>query len=610
MKLKKIISFVTTAIFCVTSSSISFADTSYNTENVVNLKNFLLQCGTTDLSEKDYDINDSGVLNVFDYCLLQRDLMSDCGEIDKTGFITADGRILKDEMGETYIIQGMAFGNNVWSNPEIPPENQHHTEESYKELSEMGFNSVRFYLNYGLFESDDNPYTYKETGFEWLDKNIEQAKKYGIRLILNMHYPQGGYQSQGNGDELWLNEENQKRLTALWTEIAKRYSDEPAILGYGIVNEPVVAVKESSEDGLKKWQKLAQEITDSIRSVDPNHIVFVEKMCAVKYTDTNLAEWKIFNEENNYVRIDDDNIVYEFHYYEPHMYTHQGFSWANTTDYDYTYPDETIVMSYNSEWAAGTFNGDRADISDNEWQYLESSFMTIDDKSYSMLGLVFQARELGVGGKVYADNLKIDEYDKNGEFIKTVYYDDFSNDNQFYFWSADNSGDGFISKSIGFDDNTSLCIIDTTDDANFGKNNIVTVYGHKYKASGYFKVENVQTGAQIMPRADAWSTESLYVLNKEYLEYTLLENIKFSTENNVPVYCGEFGAGTNCFDNERGGVQWVSDVIDIFIENNISFNYHTYHEENFGLYQNSSLYQPEKRNDALYDLFVSKLVEQ
>ena len=71
----------------------------------------------------------------------------------------------------------MAFGNNVWSNPSYPPENLHHTEESYKELADMGFNSVRFYINYGLFESDSNPYTYNEKGFEWLDKNISQAKK-------------------------------------------------------------------------------------------------------------------------------------------------------------------------------------------------------------------------------------------------------------------------------------------------------------------------------------------------------------------------------------------------------------------------------------------------
>ncbi|MBR4306279.1 MAG: cellulase family glycosylhydrolase [Ruminiclostridium sp.] len=232
-------------------------------------------------------------------------------EDEDVGFITVDGKLLRDENNKEYIIKGIAFGNNVWANPETPPENRHHTEESYKELAELDFNSVRFYLNYGLFESDDNPYVYNEAGFEWLDKNIAQAKKYGIKLLLNMHYPQGGYQSQGAGNALWLYKENQNRLTALWTEIARRYSDEPTILGYGIVNEPVVAIQtDNPADALKLWQKVAQQITNGIRTVDNNHLIFVEKMCAVSYANTGKVEWGNFNDENNYVRINDANVVY------------------------------------------------------------------------------------------------------------------------------------------------------------------------------------------------------------------------------------------------------------------------------------------------------------
>ena len=60
-----------------------------------------------------------------------------------------------------------------------------------------------------------------------------------------------------------------------------------------------------------------------------------------------------------------------------------------------------------------------------------------------------------------------------------------------------------------------------------------------------------------------------------------------SIDNNVPVYCGEFRAGINCFSENRGGEQWVSDVIDICFQYGINFNYHTYHENSFGLYTNS-----------------------
>ena len=186
------------------------------TGEIAGLQAFLL--GNSETGGADY--NGDGVVDGMDLTLL-RQKAGASGEIQDgyTGFIHADGKQLVDEDGKPYTIKGMAFGNEVWSNPSAEPT-RHHDAESYQELAEMGFDSVRFYLNYGLFESDSNPYTYREEGFAWLDKNIAWAKAAGIRLVLNMHYPQGGYQSQGDGTALWTEPENQKRLCALWTEIA------------------------------------------------------------------------------------------------------------------------------------------------------------------------------------------------------------------------------------------------------------------------------------------------------------------------------------------------------------------------------------------------------
>ena len=161
-------------------------------------------------------------------------------------FVHAEGRKIIGTDGKELHIQGMALGNNVWSNPSSP-DLSHHSESTYKELSEMGFNCVRFYINYGLFESDVNPYHYKKSGFDWLDKNIRWAKKYGMGIIINMHYPQGKYQSNGEGLELWTKKSNQDRLTALWKKIARRYADEPTVWGYGLINEPVVPMKDTME---------------------------------------------------------------------------------------------------------------------------------------------------------------------------------------------------------------------------------------------------------------------------------------------------------------------------------------------------------------------------
>ncbi len=118
----------------------------------------------------------------------------DAKKLSADDFVHAEGRYIIGTDGEKLEIRGMALGNSVWSNLTTPNLN-HHTEKSYKELSEMGFNCVRFYLNYDLFENDNDPYKYKESGFKWIDKNIKWAKKYNMGIILNMHCSQGGYQS-------------------------------------------------------------------------------------------------------------------------------------------------------------------------------------------------------------------------------------------------------------------------------------------------------------------------------------------------------------------------------------------------------------------------------
>ncbi|HEY1405592.1 MAG TPA: cellulase family glycosylhydrolase, partial [Spirochaetota bacterium] len=112
-------------------------------------------------------------------------------------YIQTDGTLLRDPSGKQFLIKGVSFGNHVWTNPETSSWFTEHSALDYGRIKGMGFNAVRFYINYGLFESDADPYKYKQSGFDWLDKNIADARASGIYLVINMHYPQGGFQSNG-----------------------------------------------------------------------------------------------------------------------------------------------------------------------------------------------------------------------------------------------------------------------------------------------------------------------------------------------------------------------------------------------------------------------------
>ena len=145
---------------------------------------------------------------------------------ENSPFVKAEGAVFVLN-GEPYEIQSVAVainGGNVME------------EDDYRVISELGFNAVRLHWDYSLLESDSNPYIYLDSGWELLDTQISYAKKHDVKVIINMHFPQGGYQSSGQGTALWTEEENQNRLVEMWGAIAERYAGDETVLGLSLIH--------------------------------------------------------------------------------------------------------------------------------------------------------------------------------------------------------------------------------------------------------------------------------------------------------------------------------------------------------------------------------------
>lgn len=514
---------------------------------------------------------------------------------EENPFIHVQGNQVVDAEGSEYTIRGMAFGNEVWSNPSLPSD-KHHNVLSYKELADMGFNSVRFYLNYGLFEDDERPYEYKEEGFDWIDKNIKWAKMYGIKLILNMHYPQGGYQSQGNGMELWTDSENQKRLIALWQEIVKRYAEEDCIIGYGLINEPYAPLLETEEKSVEQVQDLMQRITDAIREVDENHIVFIERACAFKNMTTGEGLWL-----NMPFLIEDNNVVYEFHDYSPHSFTHQDTDWAGTAGKVVIYPsDAMIAEDYVSYWV--DFEGAQYQYSEGDWRYFKSEKVS-RSQAYNIAAITFQAVNIGKENTVYLDDVTITEYDESGVVTREITYSMNKEDcSDFSFWASDGVGKVGFEPSVGRTEVGCLYINGTTSDANAAGLKFELKEGMSYTISGWVNLYGVSDTKTVIPRLDFSLAGSVYSLDYDYLESMFLDNMEFYTEHDVPVYVGEFGCVAKSF-GERGGEQWVEDMLTIFNKYGVGYNYHSYHEGSFGLHMGGDELSQSPINQLLAEVF-------
>jgi hypothetical protein len=263
-------------------------------------------------------------------------------------FLHAVGRGLVDGVGRPVILKGVCFGNLVWSNPTSPPRS-HHAEADLAWLAGLGVNAIRFYLDDLLFEDPAAPGVYKPAAWAWLDQNFAWARAHGIYLVLNLHVPPGGFQSNGGGGALWRERENRDRLVALWRAIAERYRDEPALAGYDLLNEPVTATSAA------EWEHLARRTAAAIRERDPRHALFVERTNAVIGSGPSPDWNENRNGEMNFFLLDDTNVVYEFHFYKPMAFTHQGADWIPVLRGVHTrYPGPF------KDWDGVTKIGDRA----------------------------------------------------------------------------------------------------------------------------------------------------------------------------------------------------------------------------------------------------------
>ncbi|MGN1339370.1 MAG: glycoside hydrolase family 5 protein [Oscillospiraceae bacterium] len=500
-----------------------------------------------------------------------------------TGFWHTEGSSIVSPLGETAVLCGMGFGNDVWESS-LADVGLHHNEDSFRELSELSFNSVRFLLNYRWFEDDSEPYSYKQEGFDYIDKSIALAKKYGIGLVLNMHYPQGGYQSQGSGTALWTDQENQSRLSALWGEIARRYADEPEIIGYGIVNEPVVPEKATLEETVGQCRSLVQRCTDEIRRCDSRHMIFAERVAAVQDIATGEMLWEKYTAEKLWYLIDDPNVVYESHFYEPSDFTHQN------ADAPAEYPSDQPYADYINYWV-----GCQPAQTEGSGYYETDFFQRTDE--YNLFSPVLHT--WGVGqGEVWFDDVVVTEYSADGG-SQVVWEEDFSGGGDFAGeWSSDGSG----SYRLG----GGFCTVSGANaDYVLTLRSFELKEGCRYKVSGHIS-GNIPAGCTADIRADFALAENIYT-GRELIFSRLSEITDFSEKNNVPVYLGEFGADAESFKEDRGGEHWVEDVLDYCTENGLSFSYHAYHEPMFGFYPEDTSSLPQHCNEELARLFADKL---
>jgi aryl-phospho-beta-D-glucosidase BglC (GH1 family) len=282
------------------------------------------------------------------------------------------------------------------------------TEADFKNIKQMGANTVRIPFNSKLVE--ESPYVYSKEGLSYLQKALLWADKHGLKVILDLHAAIGAQNHDWHGDSdgralLWENKSYRERTYSLWEFIADNVKDSPALLGYDILNEPVL---DKSKTG--KVKDLYKNIIKSIRSVDKEHTIFLEGNLWAQQID--------FLEELIY-----DKISISIHAYLPLTYTFNltpfqkypgKLDEENWDDkkmkaylkpyYDYSKKNkvEIYVGEFGINWRGGFYG---------ELKYLDSILKTFDSYGFGYTYWTYKA----VANSLFPDGIY--QYHPDCKFI-------------------------------------------------------------------------------------------------------------------------------------------------------------------------------------------------
>lgn len=190
-------------------------------------------------------------------------------------------------------------------------------EEDIRRLSTWGLDHLRLPMDYNVLREENG--TFKKDGFDYVKRAVEWCRKYGLNVILDLHKT-AGYSFDKDEQEhgFFAEESYQEYFYTLWEKIARKFAGYGDQVAFELLNEV------TDEKTMDAWNRISQECIRRIRKITPT-----VKILVGGYWNNSVAAVK------DLAMPADENIVYNFHCYEPLIFTHQGAGWIDTMPSDY-----------------------------------------------------------------------------------------------------------------------------------------------------------------------------------------------------------------------------------------------------------------------------------
>jgi endoglycosylceramidase len=231
--------------------------------------------------------------------------------------LTRTGRWLTDEQGRVVILHGFNMVNKL---PPYRPDAIGFDGDHAAFIAGHGFNTVRLGIIWKALEPE--PGAYDDGYLDAIGETVSILGRAGIHVLLDFHQDMYNERFNGQGapdwavqddgirawpdigfpgnyavmralwrayDHFWANDPGpggvglQDRYAAAWRHVAERFSDEQAVFGYDIFNEPfpgsaaVRCVRPGGHPAFdRRLSEFSKRMLTAIRQVDDRRLVFYE----------------------------------------------------------------------------------------------------------------------------------------------------------------------------------------------------------------------------------------------------------------------------------------------------------------------------------------------
>jgi len=181
-------------------------------------------------------------------------------------------------------------------------------------IKAMNFDHVRLSVNpqpmFRHNEADRIPADY----LAYLDAAVKMILDQGLAVILDIH-PESDFKQKLVADDSFV-----EQFEDFWRAFARHYSStNPDLVFFEILNEPEFRDR-------YRWEGVQSRLAAAIREGAPAHTIIAAG-----------ANWSADNELLFIEPLHDPNTIYNFHFYDPHIFTHQGATW--TTNFQHYLAD-------------------------------------------------------------------------------------------------------------------------------------------------------------------------------------------------------------------------------------------------------------------------------